>query len=75
MNRAAEALEAAGPLAQAAPADVLSHAIAAAASDSASLAGEADVAARIAQLPVFTQAEAYLLGSGVVRPEARTKRR
>jgi hypothetical protein len=72
LNRAAEALEAAGPLAAAPPADMLSHAIAAAASDSAA-AG--DVAARIAQLPVFTPLEASRLLAGVARPESRTSRR
>jgi hypothetical protein len=72
LDRTLEALEAAGSLAAAPSADALSHAIAAAASDSA--AG-GDVAARVAQLPVFTQLEANRLASGVVRPETRTSRR
>jgi tetratricopeptide (TPR) repeat protein len=75
LDRISEALEAAESLAAAPSAGALSHAIAAAARDSATLADAGDAIARISRLPVFTPAEAARLASGIVLPEARTSRR
>jgi tetratricopeptide (TPR) repeat protein len=75
LGRAAEALEAAEGLAEAAPTDWLSREIAAAAARCATLDDAGEAAALVARLPVFTQPQAAQLLNGVVPPEPRTARR
>jgi hypothetical protein len=75
LDRAAEAVEAAEPLAEAAPTDWLSRQIAAAAHRYATLADEGEAAALVALLPVFTRSQALQLRAGVVPPEPRTRQR
>jgi hypothetical protein len=74
LGREDEALAAAGALEQAPGAGALAREIAAAARELPSLDSEA-AASRLAQLPVFTRAEAARLLAGVAAPEARTQRR
>ena len=69
LDRAAEALEAAEALAEAAPTDWLSQEIAAAARRYATLDDAGEAAALVAQLPLFTHAQASRLMSGVVPAE------
>jgi tetratricopeptide (TPR) repeat protein len=71
LGRAAEALEAAEELAQAAPRDWLSREIAAAARRYAALDDAGEAAALVARLPLFTPGQAALILSGVVPPERR----
>jgi hypothetical protein len=73
LDRADEALEAAEPLAEAAPTDWLSHEIAAAARRYATLDEAAERDALVARLPVFTQPQAARLRNGVLPPEPRTR--
>jgi hypothetical protein len=74
-DRAAEALEAAEPLAEAAPTDWLSREIAAAARRYASLDDAGEAAALVARLPLFTHPQAARIMNGVRPPEPRTARR
>ena len=74
LDRAAEALEAAEPLAEAAPTDWFSREIAAAARRYATLDDAGEAAALVARLPVFTHPQAARLLSGVVPPEPRLMR-
>jgi len=74
LGRSAEALEAAEPLAEAAPTDWFSREIAAAARRYATLDDAGEAAALVARLPVFTHPQAARLLSGVVPPEPRLMR-
>jgi hypothetical protein len=75
LGRADEAIGAARALDGAAPSDLLSLGIAAAARRYATLDDPGEAAALVARLPLFTRAEARRLGVGVVPPAARAPRR
>jgi hypothetical protein len=75
LDRGAEAVEAAEPLAEAAPTDWLSQEIAAAARRYATLDDAGEAAELAARLPLFTRPQAAWLLNGVLPPEPRTARR
>lgn len=73
LGRFAEALEAAGPLAEQPVADLVSHEILATARDAGAAPDDPALAARIARLPVFTRAEAAALSAGFLPASTRAR--